>query len=351
MGAMEIILILLGIVVFIVSFLLPAGKTDSAAGAATVSEEDIHNMLEKEVTGVRSQISEIADETITYSMEKTERSMERLTNEKMMAINEYSDTVLSEINKNHKEVVFLYDMLNDKHDNLLSTVSEASKTASEIKQAVCDVEISAKEAQEKVRAVQESVSEVMNFAKDVAAERQAAMVNSVYTAETAPGKAGLSGAEAAQGMTGVAAASMIMPSGEEEGGDSDFRPIIPERVEIIGNVPDSHTDAADGEDTFPSDGSGVTSDRLEKKARRQTRTRKEAKEETRAAGASSGRIQVSPAEVPEIAVAMHTEQGSRNNNERILELHRAGKSNMAIAKELGLGIGEVKLVIDLFEGI
>lgn len=199
--------------------------------------------------------------------------------------------------------------------------------------------------------MQESVSEVMNFAKDVAAERQAAMVNSVYTAETAPGTAGLSGAEAAQGMTGVAAASMIMPSGEEEGGDSDFRPIIPERVEIIGNVPDSHTDAADGEDTFPSDGSGVTSDRLEKKARRQTRTRKEAKEETRAAGASSGRIQVSPAEVPEIAVAMHTEQGSRNNNERILELHRAGKSNMAIAKELGLGIGEVKLVIDLFEGI
>ena len=42
---------------------------------------------------------------------------------------------------------------------------------------------------------------------------------------------------------------------------------------------------------------------------------------------------------------------TQNNNDRILELHKAGKSNMAIAKELGLGIGEVKLVIDLFEGI
>ena len=40
-----------------------------------------------------------------------------------------------------------------------------------------------------------------------------------------------------------------------------------------------------------------------------------------------------------------------NSNERILELHKAGKSNMAIAKELGLGLGEVKLVIDLFDGI
>ena len=40
-----------------------------------------------------------------------------------------------------------------------------------------------------------------------------------------------------------------------------------------------------------------------------------------------------------------------NSNGRILELHRAGKSNMAIARELGLGIGEVKLVIDLYEGL
>jgi DNA-binding NarL/FixJ family response regulator len=40
---------------------------------------------------------------------------------------------------------------------------------------------------------------------------------------------------------------------------------------------------------------------------------------------------------------------SMNNNDRILALHKEGKSNMAIAKELGLGVGEVKLVIDLFK--
>ncbi len=38
-----------------------------------------------------------------------------------------------------------------------------------------------------------------------------------------------------------------------------------------------------------------------------------------------------------------------NNNERILRLHKLGKSKTAIARELGLGVGEVKLVIDLFE--
>ena len=40
-----------------------------------------------------------------------------------------------------------------------------------------------------------------------------------------------------------------------------------------------------------------------------------------------------------------------NSNERILEFHRAGKSDMSIARDLGLGIGEVKLVIDLYEGM
>ena len=53
----------------------------------------------------------------------------------------------------------------------------------------------------------------------------------------------------------------------------------------------------------------------------------------------------------EVSIQFSNEDMSeRNKNEYILELKKAGKSNVAIAKELGLGIGEVKLVIDLFEG-
>ena len=39
-----------------------------------------------------------------------------------------------------------------------------------------------------------------------------------------------------------------------------------------------------------------------------------------------------------------------NNNDKILELYRQGKSAVEIAKELELGMGEVTLVIDLFQG-
>jgi len=51
-----------------------------------------------------------------------------------------------------------------------------------------------------------------------------------------------------------------------------------------------------------------------------------------------------------IEMMFASDSGESNSNDQILELHKAGKSNMAIARELGLGIGEVKLVIDLFEG-
>ena len=145
MGLMEIVLIVIGLAAFVLGFLLPADRRGGTQSSVQIDEEDIRNVVEKEIEDAKSQISDIVDETITYAMEKTERSMDRLTNEKMLAVNEYSDTVLGEINKNHKEVVFLYDMLNDKHDSLKATVSEAIKADSEIKQVSKDAEITARE--------------------------------------------------------------------------------------------------------------------------------------------------------------------------------------------------------------
>ena len=48
--------------------------------------------------------------------------------------------------------------------------------------------------------------------------------------------------------------------------------------------------------------------------------------------------------------AKGTEQDQINHNDRILMLHQQGLSDVEIARELGLGLGEVKLVIGLFKG-
>ena len=160
---------------------------------------------------VRSQMQDKMDETSEDALEKAERSLERLTNEKIMAVSEYSDTVLQEIHKNHEEAMFLYDMLNNKHANIKDTVSKMDKA------------VKAAEDKAKVKA----------------------------------------------------------------------------------------------EENVKTQKENVTEEQL--------------------------------TEVQEIGFMGETAEEGQNNNEKILEMHRQGKSTVAIAKELGLGVGEVKLVIDLYK--
>ena len=91
----------------------------------------IRNLINKEMEDAKTKVTEVVDETLEYAVEKTERASERISNEKIMAINEYSETVLADMNKTHQEIMFLYDMLNDKHKNLKETVQQVDKTAKE----------------------------------------------------------------------------------------------------------------------------------------------------------------------------------------------------------------------------
>lgn len=308
MNVTEIILLILGLLVFVLSFVLPAKKRGTSQEPQQVNEEQIKELISQEVEAAKRQITDIVDETVTYSMEKTERAMDRLTNEKMLAVNEYSDTVLDQIEKNHKEAVFLYDMLNDKHENLKTTVSEAVKTATEVKQTVKDAEITAREAKETALEVQESlmVAEEMNYVP--AEETEFAVAEEVFEAEPVA-------------ETFEAEETMAMPEQSQIPEEpQEFVPINPLKVTVL-HSPSEETAAE-----------AVTEAEEPKPAVKRT-ARKPKAEKTDLSLTAPGRV------------------GGRNNNERILELHNAGKSNMAIAKELGLGIGEVKLVIDLFEGI
>lgn len=308
MSIIEIVLLVFGAIIFIGSFLIPSKEKKSSA--PQVDEETIRKMVDKEVESAKSQINDIVDETITYAMEKTERSMDRLTNEKMMAVNEYSDTVLGEIDKNHKEVVFLYDMLNDKHENLKNTVSEAEKKASEVKQTVKDAEITAKEAEEKAKVAMESVE---------------------------VGKQ----AETTENFVPFIPQSIELPK-EEPKPERKKRAAKPKVEEAEAEELTENSESFRNSESFTDLGnSGV----LE--------SANVISKNTNTASQSAKAGKTDAAEVPDVTVSLDQvgRTGGRNSNERILELHKAGKSNMAIAKELGLGIGEVKLVIDLFEGM
>ena len=216
MGILEVVLLIAGIMIFIGSFLLPSGKTEESGINKEAEKEEIRGILE-ELQKVRSQMQDRMEETSEDAVEKAERSLERLTNEKIMAINEYSDTVLQEIHKNHEEAMFLYDMLNSKHANIKDTVSKMDK-------AVKAAENKAKIKEEKPE-------------KEPKEKKNEKPAEAMETAESAP----------------------------------------------------------------------------------------------------------------EIGFMGETAEEGQNNNEKILKMHRQGKSTVEIAKELGLGVGEVKLVIDLYK--
>ena len=83
-----------GIGAFVLSFILPEKKEKMRDADRKMAEAQIKKMLEVQMRDVGARVSDAADEAVTYAMDKTERAMERITNEKIMAINEYSDTVL-----------------------------------------------------------------------------------------------------------------------------------------------------------------------------------------------------------------------------------------------------------------
>lgn len=237
MGILEIVLLIAGIIIFTGSFFLPLGGEKNTGIDKKAAKEEIHGLVEEEMNTVRSKMQDKMEETSEDAIEKAERSLERLTNEKIMAVNEYSDTVLQEIHKNHEEVMFLYDMLNSKHANIKDTVSKMDKAvkASENKTA------ENKTAENKATADKNAVDKT-------AADKTAGTMAEEKIADTSQTE------------------SLIQPENS-----------------------------------------------------------------------------------PEIGFMGETVQEGQNNNEKILEMHRQGKSTVAIAKELGLGVGEVKLVIDLYK--
>ncbi len=131
MNAIAIILLIAGAVVFTVSFVIPE-RMEMPKEAGTLARDELKALVSQEVEGARGQVRDVAEETIEGALEKTERSLERLSNEKIMAVSEYSDTVLKEIHKNHEEVMFLYDMLNDKNTSLKNTVAQINKTVRQV---------------------------------------------------------------------------------------------------------------------------------------------------------------------------------------------------------------------------
>ncbi len=301
MELMEVILLVTGAAIFFASFFIPE-RRNGQADQDTLTKEQIQNIFNDEYEDAKQRISQLTDETIEYSMEKAERSLERVLNEKMMAFGEYSDSVMTQIGTNHQETVFMYDMLNNSKQDLTNLLLQTDKSAQDAYQLSQDALTAG-----------ESAKEIAEEANKVA-------------------RAARARAKKAQEQAVVAEEKMLLARKN-----------------------------AQGESSAAEQQTGIDRVRLaeEESATAPVKTKESA--EKRRQGKPSGRKSAPKSEAHRLAEEMlrdekdvnlkftPDEESSINSNERILELHKRGKSNVAIAKALGLGVGEVKLVIDLFE--
>ena len=275
MTGLEIALLTIGLIVIVASFVF-SSKSDG---------DTIHNVkdvtfTDKQKEDIKKQITDILDEQIENVKEQTEISLDKLSNQKMLEMNEYSDTILQEINRNHNEVMFLYDMLNEKKKEINNTVRDMNVTKKEI---------------EKSKTVPKKQT-VIDSIKDMSED------------------------------TGGFMASEELLREEQKDVDTRKKDILNQLDAVAEAVSDDVS--ADLEAVEKKPKKRTSTGRTAAKRMKETVKKETLREDNRDPKAFE----------------------TGNNNEKILQLSKEGKSNVEIAKELGLGIGEVKLVIDLFKG-
>ena len=128
------ILLLIGVVFMIGSFFVTEKLSPSELNQiAELSEEELKRIIDRGLKIAETRIEDAIDEQVDQSSEKVDRSLEKVTNDKIMAISEYSDTVIESMNKTHNEIMFLYSMLNDKHTELTGMAADLQRLAADVR--------------------------------------------------------------------------------------------------------------------------------------------------------------------------------------------------------------------------
>lgn len=136
-----LIVTVVGIICIVVSFML-VGKEESVsaedenAGVPAGNRiTDDYELNEEELAVLQRKVSDKISQDVNEIIYNADQTLSTMTNEKMMALGDYAVTVCDEIEKNHKEVMFLYSMLNDKEKEVKELAAEAGARADELKKA------------------------------------------------------------------------------------------------------------------------------------------------------------------------------------------------------------------------
>ena len=130
MSGLEIALLIFGLALVIISFFIVDRQKDVAENTNTVPVPDM-----KQLNVISERAIRDMNTNANKLLESTQDQLESISNDKIMAVNEYSDQVLAKIDTTHNEVVFLYQMLQDKEKELKETMSRLDSLKTDVEKA------------------------------------------------------------------------------------------------------------------------------------------------------------------------------------------------------------------------
>ena len=250
-----------------------------------LSEDSVKKVMTRVEKGFSEKLSAISEDKLGGFADK----MSEIANDKMLAINDMSGQLMEKIEQNHKEVIFLYDMLNEKSDYLKDFSAKIDGLRHELERE-----------EDRIKALNNDLDDKMIKVKEV---RQTVIAKPVAPVEVKQEK------------------SRRVPTGIEQAKAAIKPAEVPAQAKKLVKMKKEVEDIpSDINDIFDTDERDIFKD----------------------------------AEVPEITEEIDeidlspelTEELS--TNDKILKMHSEGKSVMEISKELGMGQGEVQLILGLY---
>lgn len=281
MTALEVILLISGVICVVVSFLVGTKEHQPEGRQVSFQAE----MTDSHKEQIRKHINDVLENQVNEIVEHTEAQLDKISNIKILEMNEYAENIMGEINRNHNETVFLYDMLNEKAKEVKNTVKDINVA----KKQVEEMKLGAETDNEYQQTVLQETVKSAQATRDMAKERLVELVRrSNERSRTVEGSH-------ARNLQAGELNDMVAQQTENS-------PVLKKEVRLAAK--DFPTDRADKTD-----------------------------ENTVLAG---------------MPVKARIDKNV-NHNERILSLYGSGRNLKQIAKELNLGVGEVKLVLDLYQ--
>lgn len=283
-----VVMIIIGLILSIASFFISEKitKKEDSFNVDLLTVDENYEFSERELRIIRRKIEDVIANQAKDILYETNESLSNMANEKTLALGDYAVAVCEEIEKNHKEVMFLYSMLDDKQKEIMNTVKAVDEVNREVKDTIS-------KAQKHITVSVEDFK-TGDIEKENPSEKKLSAIDQ---------------------LTALSKKKKEMDSVQTHTGEPAEEQSMPETV---------------------------SDEEIEKEL-----TATEPSEEQ---NVNDMFAELDETELDFDEVLEEEFKDSENSNDIILEMHKKGSSIIDIAKQLGLGVGEVKLVIDLYQG-